>query len=544
MEASLTKEELVKNTDREKKKETPVVQDDLYPTGAAKWILIITAISCAVLELIDTTVVNVSLREISGNIGATTTEIAWVITSYSIANVIVIPLSSMLSNFFGRRVYFTASVIIFTFSSLMCGLSTSLWTLVFWRFIQGLGGGGLLSTAQSIIIGAFPPKQTGTGMAIFGLGIIIGPTIGPVLGGYITDNFSWHWIFFINVPIGFTAAILSWKFVTNLAGVTKPKKIDWWGILFLIIGIGSLQYVLEEGGIKDWFESDEIIFFFITALAGLVAFVIRELAIDYPAVNLRLYKSFNLAMGNILNVIIGMILTVSVFIFPLFTQVSLGWTATQTGAFMIPGALATAVGMISVSRIVTGGGNPKIMMLIGLSLTSTFLILLSFSGPDSNSSNFFWPFILRGFGMAFMMMPVLTLAVAGLKGKDLAQATGLSNMLRQLGGAIGVALVNIYLDHQNADIKNNMIANVSDYNSLTSERLASFTQTFSAAGYSTDDAAQTANMMVDNMVTKQQMLLSYDHGFFMLGLLVLLCAPVILLIKYKKGEKLKAVSDH
>ncbi|MEO8762098.1 MAG: DHA2 family efflux MFS transporter permease subunit, partial [Bacteroidia bacterium] len=388
-------------------------EEDIYPTGSTKWILIITAISCAILELIDTTVVNVSLREISGNIGATVTEIAWVITSYSIANVIVIPLSSMLSNLFGRKIYFTASVIIFTFSSLMCGLSSSLWTLVFWRFIQGLGGGGLLSTAQSIIIGAFPPKQTGTGMAIFGLGVIIGPTIGPVLGGYITDNFSWHWIFFINVPIGFTAAILSSKFVTNLAGVTKPKKIDWWGILFLIIGIGSLQYVLEEGGIKDWFESEEIIFFFTTAILGLVAFVIRELSIDYPAVNLRLYKSFNLAMGNILNLIIGMILTVSVFIFPLFTQVSLGWTATQTGAFMIPGALATAAGMISVSRIISKGTNPKMMMLIGLSFTSAFLILLSFSGPDSNSSNFFWPFILRGFGMAFMMMPVLTLAVAG-----------------------------------------------------------------------------------------------------------------------------------
>ncbi len=525
---------------------TPAVkeQEDVYPKGAAKWILIGTAISCAILELIDTTVVNVALREISGNIGATTTEIAWVITSYGIANVIVIPLSSMLSNLFGRKVYFTSSVIIFTFSSLMCGLSTNLWTLVFWRFIQGLGGGGLLSTAQSIILGAFHPKDAGTGMAIFGVGIILGPTFGPVLGGYITDNFSWHWIFFINVPIGFLAAILSWNFVTDLAGVTKPSKIDWWGIFFLTVGIGSLQYVLEEGGIKDWFESEEIIFFFIIALIGIVAFIIRELSIDFPAVNLRLYKSFNLAMGNIMNMVVGLVITGSVFIFPLFTQVSLGWTATQTGAFMIPGAMATAVGMIAVNKIVSAGTNPKIVILIGLAMMSSFLILMSFSGPDSNSSNFFWPFILRGVGAAFMMMPILTLAVAGLTGKDLAQATGLSNMLRQLGGAIGVALINIYLDHQNADIKNNMVANVSEYSSMTTERLASFSQTFLSAGYSTDDAAQTANIMVDNMVSKQQLLLSYDHGFMMLGLAVLLCTPVILLIRYKKGEKLEAVSDH
>jgi DHA2 family multidrug resistance protein len=544
MSTSITKEDIIDTSDTKKKAETPPIQEEIYPTGAAKWILILTAISCAILELIDTTVVNVSLREISGNIGATTTEIAWVITSYSIANVIVIPLSSMLSNLFGRKVYFTASVILFTFSSLMCGLSTSLWTLVFWRFIQGLGGGGLLSTAQSIIIGAFPPKQASTGMAIFGVGVILGPTFGPVLGGYITDNFSWHWIFFINVPVGFLAAFLSWTYVTNLAGVSKPDKIDWWGIVFLIIGIGSLQYVLEEGGTKDWFSSNEILFFFITAMIGLVAFIVRELSIDFPAVNLRLYRSFNLAMGNIMNLIIGLIITGSVFIFPLFTQVSLGWTATQTGAFMIPGAMATAVGMIAVSRIVGGGANPKVVILIGLAMMSSFLILMSFAGPDSNSSNFFWPFILRGIGAAFMMMPILTLAVAGLKGKDLAQATGLSNMLRQLGGAIGVALINIYLDHQNADIKNNMVSNVSDYNSLTTERLTSFTQLFQGAGYSTDEAAQTANMMVDGLVTKQQMLLSYDHGFMMLGLTVLLCTPVILLIKYKKGEKLEAVSDH
>ena len=524
--------------------ETVINQEGNYPTGAAKWILIGTAISCAVLELIDTTVVNVSLREISGNIGATTTEIAWVITAYGIANVIVIPLSSMLSNLFGRKLYFTASVAIFTFASLMCGFSGSLWTLVFWRFVQGLGGGGLLSTAQSIILGAFPPSKAGSGMAIFGIGVILGPTFGPVLGGYITDNLSWHWIFLINVPIGIVAAFLSWNYVTDLPGVSKPKKIDWWGIFFLIAGIGSLQYVLEEGGSKDWFESSEITTFFIIALAGLISFIIRELSIDYPAVNLRLYKSFNLAMGNIMNLVVGVVITGSVFIFPLFAQVSLGWTATQTGAFMIPGALATAVGMILVNKIVGGGVNPKAVILAGLAMMSGFLILMSFSGPDSNSSNFFWPFILRGIGAAFMMMPVLSLAVAGLKGKDLAQATGLSNMLRQLGGAVGVALINIFLDHQNAEIRGTLVTNISGNNSLVEERIGAFTQTFSNAGYSTDDAAQAADMMLNNMLTKQELLLGYNHGFLMLGLAVLLCTPVILMIKYKKGQPLEAVSDH
>ncbi len=524
--------------------EAVIAKEEVYPTGATKWILIATAISCAILELIDTTVVNVSLPEISGNIGATTTEIAWVITAYGIANVIVIPLSSMLSNLFGRKMYFTTSVAIFTFASLMCGFSTSLWTLVFWRFIQGLGGGGLLSTAQSIIIGAFPPKQMGTGLAIFGVGVILGPTFGPVLGGFITDNFSWHWIFFINIPIGVAATFLSWKFVPDLAGVGKPEKIDWWGIGFLVIGIASLQYILEEGGAKDWFESDEIIFFFIVAMIGLIAFIIRELSIDYPAVNLRLYKSSNMVMGNVLNFAIGIILNGSVFIFPLFVQVSLGWTATQTGAFMIPGAMATTVGMITATRMIGKGANPKMIMMTGLAMVSTFLILLSFSGPDSNSSNFFWPFILRGFGVALMMMPILSLTVAGLKGVDIAQATSLSNMLRQLGGAVGIAVINIYLNHQNAEVKSNMVGNVTEYSDATTERIAGFTQTFSQAGYSIDDAAQAANLMMNNVVTKQQFILSYSQGFMTLGLGVLFCVPLILLIKYKKGQKVEVMNDH
>lgn len=517
---------------------TPII----YPTGSAKWILLITAVSCAILELIDTTVVNVSLREISGNIGATTTEIAWVITAYSIANVIVIPLSGMLSNLFGRKVYFTSSVALFTFASFMCGCSGSLWMLVFWRFVQGIGGGGLLSTSQSIIMDAFPPEERTTGVMIFGLGVILGPAFGPILGGYITDNFSWHWIFFLNVPIGIIAASLSWKFVQDLPGIAKPK-IDVWGILFLAIGIGSLQYILEEGTTADWFSSNEIIFFFVLAIAGLIAFVIRELRIDYPAVNLRLYRNFNLAMGNMMNLIVGIIMTGTVFIFPLFVQVSLGWTATQTGAFMIPGMLITIVGMIGVKKAMEKGVNPKIIILTGLALTCTFLMMLSFSSPESNSSNFFWPFIIRGVGTILMVMPVLGLATAGLSGKDLAQAVGLSNMLRQLGGALGVALINIYLSHENAFVRTNMVSAINPYNPVSTDYVSSLTQSMAANGYGPDESAQLAYQLTDSALTKQGLLVSYNHGFMMVSLLMLLAVPVILMIRYKKSDAPVAVAD-
>lgn len=507
-----------------------------YPAGAEKWILIITAISCAILELIDTTIVNVSLREISGNIGATTTEIAWVITAYSIANVIVIPLSGMLSNLFGRKLYFTASVAVFTISSLMCGLSTNLWILVLWRFVQGLGGGGLLSTAQSIIMDAFPPEKRMTGLTIFGLGVILGPSFGPVLGGYITDNFSWHWIFFLNIPIGVTASILSWKFVPNLQGVQKPI-MDWWGIILLVIGIGSLQYVLEEGTTKDWFANPDITRFFIIAIVFLIAFVIRELTTEHPAVNIKLYKNFNLAMGSLMNLVVGLINIGTLFIFPLFTQISLGWTATQTGAFMIPGTLVAIVGMVLAKKLLEKSVNPKVVILSGLSLTMLFLVLLSFSSPDSSNQNFFWPFILRGIGSVIMIMPVMDLAVAGLTGKNLAQAVGLSNMLRQLGGAIGVALMNIYINHENAFVRSNMVANISDYNAVSADRLQLFTQNFVSQGYGPDEATSMAYQMLDNMLTKQQYLVSYNHGFMFVALTLTLCIPIVLMIRYKKGNK-------
>lgn len=515
-----------------------------YPTGFTKWITVITAISCAILELIDTTIVNVSLREISGSIGATTTEIAWVTTSYAISNVIIIPLTSMLSDLFGRRTYFTGSVIIFTVASLMCGMSNSLWTLVFWRFIQGLGGGGLLSTAQTIILGAFPPEKMSTANAIFGMGMIMGPTFGPTIGGYITDNISWHWIFFVNIPIGILATFLSWTYVTDRPGAVKPRKIDWWGIIFLVMAVGSLQFVLEEGTSKDWFESEEIVMMSIVSVIGIVAFIYRELNIDYPAVNIKLYKNYNLAMGSIMNLMLGMLLFGTVFIFPLFAQVSLGWTATQTGVFMIPGALCSAIAMPIVGKLLGKGTNPKSIIIIGIVLTFIFLMMLGFASPDSNENNFYLPFVLRGFGMAFMMSPILALAVGGLSGKDMAQAVGLANMVRQLGGAVGIALINLYLTNLNAQIRGNMIGYINPYNQVSSDRLNILTQNFMSSGRSMEEAQSLAYKVLEGSVFKQQALVSYNQGFLMVGFVILICIPVVLLIRYKKSAKPAVVADH
>lgn len=511
-----------------------------HPTGAARVILVLTAITCALLELIDATVVNVSLREISGSIGATTTEIAWVVTAYGISNVIIIPLTGMLSNYFGRKNYFTASVVLFTFSSLMCGLSSDLWTLVFWRFIQGLGGGGLLSNAQTIILGAFPREKMGMANAIFGMGIIMGPTFGPTIGGLITDSMSWHWIFFVNVPIGIIAAFLSFYFVTDDPAAVKPKKIDYWGILFLIVGVGSVQYVLEEGNAKDWFESSEIIYFTLLAIIGFALLIVRSLSIDYAAVNLKLFRNYNLVFGAILNFLLGLILFGSVFIFPLFVQISLGWTATQTGLFMIPGALFAAFTMPVVGKMLGNGVNPKGIILTGVMFTFIFLLILSFASPNSSEWDFYPAFVLRGIGMACMMSPIISLSVTGLAPKDIGQAVGLSNAIRQLGGAVGIAIINLFLTNKNAQVRGSMLGYINDYSTQTTERLTSLKQGYLARGFSIDQAEAMANRAMEGMLFKQQALVSYTHGFLMVAMLVLAIVPIVFLVRnVKKAEVVK-----
>ena len=507
-----------------------------YPTGAAKWILVLTCVACAVMELIDSTIVNVSLREISGNIGASVTEIGWVSTAYGIGNVIIIPLSGMLANLFGRRSYFTASVIVFTITSLFCGLSSSLWTLIAWRFIQGMAGGGLLSTALSIVLGAFPPEQAKTGFLTFAMGVLIGPIFGPVLGGVITDSLSWHWIFFVNVPLGAIGAVLSWKYITDLPDAVKPSKIDWAGIVFIAFALGSLQYVLEEGSIHDWFDSSAIRTFFAISIVSFIAFIWRELTTEHPAVDLRLYKSFDLILGNIIGMMYGIMANGTLFIFPLLAQVSLGWTATQTGAFLITGGFVGAVSMILIKKLFPHT-SPKVLMIAGLVLVIISLIPMGFISPDASEDQFFWPFIIRNIGIAFVAPNMIGIAVGTLRGKDLAQATGLSTMTRQLGGAIGVAIISIYTTGNVAYVRSNLVGHISAYNTATQERMALLTQHFVSAGFASDEAPAAAHQMLDNSITSQQILLSYNHGFITFAFLFALCIPVILLIKTPKGKQ-------
>lgn len=516
-----------------------IIKKNTNTPSVDKWLLITTVLSCAIMELIDSTAVGVARAQMMGGLGVTSDEIAWIVTAYALGNVITIPLSAMLSSVFGRKIYFTFSVAAFTVSSFLCGLSDSLLLITIWRFVQGLAGGALLSTAQSIITDAFPPEELSTATAIFGMGMMLGPAIGPVLGGSITDALSWQWIFFINSPIGVVGTLLCWKYVPNLKETVKPKKVDIWGIVFMIIGLCSLQYFLEEGMQKDWFESTEIIVVFIMAVVGLAAFIWRELSVKEPAVKISLYSNKNLAIGHFMNLILGMLLIGLSFIFPLFVQITLDWTATRQGLFQILPALASAAAMLFVNKFILKKAGYHATAILGILCFAIYLFLLSKSSLNSSESTFIAPFITQSFGKAMLAIPLMTMALVGLRGKDLAQATGLSNIMRQLGAALGVVLINIYVQHQDANALNEMTSNINPYNPLAAQRIASYQAMFESLGYSSDKALSAAYAKIEQAIQLQMHVVSYDNMYLGFCIFMLLTIPLMFIIKSPKFNKTK-----
>jgi DHA2 family multidrug resistance protein len=521
-------------------------------TGFRKWIIVVTVVLCCLLELIDTSIVNVALTQMMGNLSATQQEVSWVIASYGIANVIVIPMTGFLAEQFGRKNYYLVSVIIFTLASMACGQSTGLWELVAFRFIQGIGGGALMATSQAILIDTFPPKQLPLGQALFGMGVIIGPTIGPTLGGYIVENYDWPWIFYVNVPVGILASIFTILFIRDPEriknAIPKPlREIDWAGVGLLILGVGSMQLVLEQGETEDWFDSTYILSFTLLAVIGIVGFIWRELTAKAPIVDLRiLTKSRNLAVGAFLSFVLGFGLFASVFVFPIFTQRILGFTAEQTGYLLLPGALASGFMMPIIGRMLQAGVPQKLMIPVGFTIFFFFTFWMAAKiSPTAGESDFFWPLIVRGVGLGLIFLPITTMSLAGLQGKDAGQAAGLTGMIRQLGGSFGVAIVGTYLERSIQANRVALLPNISLYNPETTQRIQAFTQGFLAKGYPLNQATQQAYAALEGVLMKQVSLITYAQVFTSLGLFFLACLPLILLVKRAKpGEKMDLNAAH
>ena len=509
-----------------------------YPTGFKRTVIVLTTISAAIMELIDTSIVNVGLTDISGSLGATIEDTSWLITAYAIANVIIIPLTGFLAKYFGRKNYYLTSIVIFTVASYLCGESNSLIELIAWRFIQGIGGGALLSTSQSILFDSFQPEKRAMASAMFGMGIVLGPTIGPTLGGYIIEHSSWPLIFFINIPFGIVAVLLTWMYIDRKPDEINIKRkeihIDYTGILLLAIGVSSLQYVLERGQTEDWFNSSNIIYLSILSVFGIGFFIWHELRHPHPAIDLRIIQNRNLFASNVLTFVCGFGLFGSVFIFPVLVQRVMGYTAMEAGLGIVPSAITAIFMMPFIGKGISSGIRPIYFVMTGFVIFILHGYFSSLANLDSSRQWFIVPQILRGIGTSFLMVPLINQAVIGISPQKMPYAISLTNMLRQLGGSFGIAIMNTYVAQRAVIHRTDLVANLTANDLETTERLKQVAAFTMSKGYSPQQATQAGYQIIEGILTKQSYLKAYLDGFLLISVFLICAVPFIFLLDTKK----------
>ncbi len=503
-----------------------------------RWLIAVAVSLGALLEVIDTSIVNVALPHIQGNLGATLSEVGWVITAYAIANTIMIPLSAWLGVAFGKKNYFVFSMIGFTLASILCGMSTNLLMIVFARLLQGLFGGGLLAKAQAILFESFPKHLQGHAQALFGVCVIVGPIIGPTLGGYLTDTFDWRWIFFINIPFGILATLMClYALPDDVPGDTSKANVDWLGICLLVIAVGSFQYVLEKGQDDDWFSSPTIIALSIAAVFGFVLFLVQELTTDKPAVQLKVLRHRAIAGGSLFSLIMGMTLYGSMFTIPTFVQTLLGFTAMQSGLLQLPGSLACGL-LMPLSSFCCKIFDARLLVGFGTVLMAWVMFQLTAINLDTSVDYFIWPLIVRGVAMVFMYMPLTMATLGNCPTNEVAEASGFFNLARQLGGSIGIAAITTMLARRIEFHRVVLIEKVTPFNQAAVETMNSFAAFFKGHGASPHDAAFGAKMLAHGELLRQASVLSYEDISWLVG--VILCGSLVLLFLLDSGRKSSA----
>ncbi len=493
-----------------------------------RYLIAFAVVSASVLELVDTSIVNVAIPHMMGNLGATLEEIAWVSTGYIVANVIILPLTSWLSDRFGRRNYYTGSIILFTAASFLAGNAHTLTELVGARVIQGIGGGALISTAQAILFDVFPLHERGKAMAIFGMGVMVGPTLGPTLGGWITDNYSWPWIFYINIPLGIAAAMLTWRYVPEPEHANeRSDTVDWLGLVLLIAGIGALQIMLERGESKGWFDATEIRIEALVAAISLVGFVWHELRVEHPVVDLRILGNRQLAAGVVFGLILGFALYSSVFALPVFLQSHLGYTAWDTGKVILPGALASAVTMAVTGRI-TGKMDARYLITLGVGLFAWSMWLHYHFTLDIGMGDTVFPMILRGVGLGLIFVPLTQVAVADLRPQQLAQGTGLFNLSRQLGGSFGIAVTATLLTRFTEQSREALRAHLNPAEPATAGWLNGVSSRMLQLGGTLQEAQTRAFELLNLKLYQQASVIAFEKVFLIMGALFVLALPLLL----------------
>jgi DHA2 family multidrug resistance protein len=509
------------------------------------WIVAASVMLATFMEVLDTSVANVALPHISGNLSATNEEATWVLTSYLVSNAIVLPATNWLSRYFGRKRFLIACIVIFTLASALCGAATSLSMLIFARVLQGAGGGALQPIAQSVLLESFPPEKRGQAMAVYGLGIVVAPIIGPTLGGWITDNYSWRWIFYINVPVGALAIFMANAFVEDppYMRAQKPGRIDYIGFGLMALGLASLQLVLDMGQQEDWFESAFIFRATVVGVAAIVAFVVWELRSDEPIVNLRVLKNRNFAIGTILITVMGVVLYGSIALLPLFLQTLMGYPATASGMAVSPRGFGSILSMLIVGRLV-GRVDGRWLIMFGFAVLAYSTYMLAGLNLDIAMSNVVWPNIISGCAMGFIFVPLTTMAMGTLPNEQVGNASGVYNLMRNTGGSIGIAAVTTMLARGAQAHQSAIASHLTPYDPVFQERLRQIAAAIGLRGGGTGGAMQQALASVYGVVLRQSMLMSFIDNFRLLSFMCLLCVPAALLFKKVRARGGPSVAAH
>jgi len=508
------------------------------------WLIAASVMLATFMEVLDTSVANVALPHISGNLSATTEESTWVLTSYLVSNAIILPATNWLGRYFGRKRFLITCIVIFTLSSALCGAATSLGMLIFARILQGAGGGALQPIAQSVLLESFPPEKRGAAMAVFGMGIVVAPIIGPTLGGWITDNYSWRWIFYINVPVGALAIFMANTFIEDPPYIKnqKPGRIDYIGFGLMALGLAALQLVLDKGQEEDWFSSSFIVWALILTIVALVAFVIWELRSSEPIVNLRILSNRNFAVGTMLMTIIGVVLYGTIALLPLFLQTMMGYPAVQSGMAVSPRGIGSIISMIIIGRLV-GKIDSRYLIIFGFTVLAYSTYMFSDISLEISMGSIVWPSIISGLAMGFVFVPLTTTAMGTLSNEQMGNASGVYNLMRNTGGSIGIAAMTTMLARGGQIHQAAMVSHLTPYDPAFQQRMQQI-QGALAHQMSPGAATQQAYATIYGTAARQAMVMSYIDNFRILAFLCVICIPLVFLFKRVKARKGAAAAVH
>jgi DHA2 family multidrug resistance protein len=495
------------------------------------WIIAISVMLATFMEVLDTSVVNVSLPHIAGSLSSTIDEATWTVTSYLVANAIILPMTGWLASTFGRKRLLMLSVVGFTGASFLCGFAPTLGSLIFFRVIQGATGGALQPLSQAVLLEAFPPDQRGKAMGFWGLGVVVAPILGPVLGGWLTDNYSWRWVFYINIPVGVASLVMTKMFIFDPPYLRQEsRKVDYWGIGMLAVGIGALQILLDKGQEDDWFQSHFMVALAIIAVVLLTVFVIHELLTDDPVVDLRVFKIRSYAVGVFLMTVVGFVLYGSLVLLPIMLQTLLGYPSLQAGIAMAPRGMGAFV-MMPITGMMTGKFDARKLLTVGLLIGGGTLLWLSLINLQAGYWDIFWPQIIQGVGMSLLFVPLTTVSMDPIPRERMGNATSLFNLMRNIGGSIGIAVTGTLIARHTRVVTGTLGEHVNVYDPETQQMFLQIRAGFMAAGADMVTATERTYAALFGMISRQAAMVSFVGLFELLGIIFLALIPLVLLMK-------------